>query len=290
MIIVPYLLMVLGTATSLLEGVFIKRYNSKHQKGGFIFTALVSFGSMLFFVITNTDGWDMPPAAWGYAIAAGIAYCTASLFTYMALGCGSFAMSMLLLSYNLVITIGYGMVFLGDWKTTSVYTYIGFVLIFISLFFNRGKKEEGNNKISVSWVIYIVLSIILSGLYGVIVKVQQLKFEGVCDKEFSTVSLAFSAVVLFIIGIIKDGKDFKYIMKHGAGFALAAGASNGITNFLTLVVNSMSIPFAIISPLRSGIRIVFSFAISLIIFREKFLKRQIFGVILSMIALVLLSI
>ncbi len=289
MLVLPYLLMILGTGTSLLEGVFIKKYNSKHHKGGFIFTALVSLGSMLFFVVTNTDGWQMPPAAWGYAIAAGIAYCSASLFTYLALGCGSFAMSMLLLSYNLVISIGYGMIFLGDWKTSSPLTYVGFVLILVSLFFNRAPKEVSHNKISASWVIYIVLSIILSGLYSVIVKMQQLKFDGVCDKEFSTVSLAISAIVLFVIGIFKDGKDIKYIMKHGAGFALSAGASNGITNFLTLVVNGMSIPFAIVTPLRAGIRIVFSFIISALVFKEKFLKRQLFGVLLSIIALVLLN-
>ena len=49
----PVLWIVLGRLVHQLEGVFIKKYNAKHEKGGFIFTAIVSLFSMLFFLLTD---------------------------------------------------------------------------------------------------------------------------------------------------------------------------------------------------------------------------------------------
>ena len=43
------ILLLVSTVTNLTEGFLIKRYNAKHQKGGFLFTAGVAFFSMLFF-------------------------------------------------------------------------------------------------------------------------------------------------------------------------------------------------------------------------------------------------
>ena len=102
------------------------------------------------------------------------------------------------------------------------------------------------------------------------------------------VTLAFSTVVLLIAGIIMNGKDLLYILRHGGLYASAAGISNGATNLLNMVVNAM-IPISIAAPTRSGIKIVISFLISLFIFKEKLTKRQVAGVIIGAAALVLLN-
>ena len=132
---IGYLLMFISSCTSLAEGILIKKYNKKHSKGGFIFTAFVSLFSMLFFlfrdIITDPTGLCFEIKMLPYAIVGGILYCVASLLTYMALQCGSFAISMLILSYSLVISILYGLIFLGE--SASILTYIGFAIIFVSL-------------------------------------------------------------------------------------------------------------------------------------------------------------
>ena len=46
----PYLLILIRSGVGLFEGIFIKRYNTKHGKGGFLFTAIVALFSMAFFV------------------------------------------------------------------------------------------------------------------------------------------------------------------------------------------------------------------------------------------------
>ena len=115
-----------------LEGIFIKKYNSKHTKGGFIFTALVSLFSMLFFLVTDKGGFDFRAEMIPYAIVAAICYFSASFLTYVAFGCGSYVMSNLFLSYSLIFSIGYGLFFLGDPVTPL--TIPGLIIVFISIF------------------------------------------------------------------------------------------------------------------------------------------------------------
>ncbi len=72
------LLILITTFTSLAEGIFIKKYNSKHYVCGFIFTALISLFSMMVFVISDKDGFNFSPRLWLYGIIAGILYCSMS--------------------------------------------------------------------------------------------------------------------------------------------------------------------------------------------------------------------
>ena len=275
------------TLLSLAEGVFIKRYNTRHGKGGFLFTAMIGFFSMLVFVFKDTDGFNVPSGLWVYAVVAGLLYGSASILTYIALGCGSFAMSMLILSYALVFSIGYGLFFLNE--AATVFTYLGLVLILVSLYLTKAsKREENAQKVTLKWVICIGLSVIGSGMYGVVCRMQQIAFNNSCTNEFMIITLALSTAILTAIGLKKDGKDLGYVLKYGAVWTALAGCSNGINNALSLLLNTM-MPISIASPVKAGVKILFSFAISVFLFREKFEKRQIVGVALGTAALVLLN-
>ena len=63
--ILAILLATLGNGIHQIEGIMIKKYNSKHTKGGFIFTAILSLFAMLFFLIldlvTDRTGLYFPP-------------------------------------------------------------------------------------------------------------------------------------------------------------------------------------------------------------------------------------
>ena len=287
------LLATLGTAIHQVEGVMIKQYNKKYGTGGFFFTALIALFAMAFFLVTDRNGLIFPLEMIPYGIASGAFYCMASFLTYIAYGCGSFVLTNLFLSYSLIFSVGYGLIILKE--PATFLTYIGLTLMMISVFLVRKKKEKATHteeelrvKISFKWVICVALSVIGSGMFGVMQKLQQVKFNATCDNEFMIVTLFFSVVTLFLIGIIISGKNLLYILRHGGIYASVAGLSNGATNLLNLVVNAM-IPISIAAPTRSGVKIVMSFLISLIIFKEKLSKRQTIGVIIGAIALILLN-
>ena len=286
------LLIILSGFTGLSEGVLVKRYNEKHGKGGFIFTAFISLFSMLFFlfkdIITDKSGFTIDAGIIPYGIISGILYCAASFLTYIALGCGPFAISMLILSYAGVFSIIYGLVFLGE--PASVFTYIGLALIMISLYLTRSesKKDGEEKKISLKWIICIAISVFGSGMFSVIMRMQQIKFNYAYDNEFMVLSLGISAISLFIIGLIKNGRELGYTMRHGLIYGVGAGASNGATNTISLILNTM-MAISISSPIRTAVRIILSFVCSIFIFKEKFLKRQLIGVVLGGIALIFLN-
>ena len=282
-----FLLILLGKSLNLAEGILIKKYNAHHTKGGFIFTALVSLFSMLFFVITDADGFHLPDGILPYAVISGILYCSASFLTYVALSCGSFAMSMLILSYSIVFSIGYGLIVLKE--PASIFTYIGLGIMMLSLYLVRGDKESSDKKFSIKWLVCILLSVFGNGMFGVVQRMQQIRFDNSCTHEFMIISLGLSAVILLIIGLAKDGRELKYIVKNGILYASLAGLSNGAANLLALVVNTM-IPLSIASPTSAGVKIILSFLLSKLIFKESFLKRQVAGIILGTLALVFLNI
>lgn len=280
------LLIVLGTFMGLAEGLFIKRYNSKHTKGGFIFTAMISFFALLFFLVTDKGGIDIPPMMWVYGIVAGVFYSTASLLTYVALGCGSFAMSMLILSYGLVFPIGYGLIFLQE--PISLFTGIGIALMLSSIYFVRAKKESTGVRMTAKWFISIFASVLLAGMFSVVQRMQQEALGNGYTNEFMIVALSVSVIILFIGGLITDGKDLKYVLRYGTVWTLGAGVANAAHNLIIMVTNQL-MPISIASPVRAGAKIVISFLFSLLFFKEKFEKKQIFGVCLGTAALVLLN-
>lgn len=277
----------LSSAIHLVESILIKKYNERYDKGGSIFTAIVSLFSMLFFVITDKGGFDFRLSMLPYGIIAGVCYCTASLATFIALGCGPFAISKLLLSYTGIFSISYGLFFRHE--KPGVFALIGIALMLVSVYFNRRPKKENEQKATVKWAVCIILTIIGSGMFGVLQKLQQDLFLDEVNNEFMIVTLGFSALVLFVIGFIKDGKDTFYILKKGTPFAAVAGVSNGLTNFINIIVNGMAINFSTLSPLRTGVGMVLAFIVSIFIFKEKLLKRQIIGVALGTAALILIN-
>lgn len=281
-----FLLIFIKVITGLWESVFVKQYNRKHTHGGMFFTGIISLFAMLFFLLSDTNGFHIEKQVLPYAALFGLIYCVAYLLTFYALAIGSFTMSLLIISYALVFPIVYGIIWLHD--PVSVFTYIGFALLAISLFLVRGKKDAENKRFSMKWLIAILIVAIGNGALAVIQKVQQLRFDNKFNNEFMAVALGLSAAVLLIGGIIKDRKYLKEILRYGTPYAGGAGVANGINNLLTLFINNM-MPIAISSPLVSGSRIVFSFIISRTIFKEQFLVRQIIGVAIGALALVFLN-
>lgn len=281
------LLIFMSNATHLAESIFIKHYNARHKRGGFVFTALVSFFSMLFFLVTDQNGFYVPSGLWVYAIIAGFLYCTASFLTYVALQVGSYAMTMLIISYSIVFSIGYGLFFLGEGAT--VFTAIGLGLVLLSLYLVRASRQEDQKKgFSIVWLICVAIAAVGNGMFGVVQRMQQIQFDNTCSNEFMVISLCISTVALMIVGLIKDRKDFGYVLRHGLLWTAGAGLSNGATNAMVVYLYTL-MPISLSSPIRVGVKVVMSFLVSVLLFRERFQMRQIVGVAVGAVALVFLN-
>ncbi len=289
----PYLIILAISMTALTESATLKAYNKRHEGGGFIFMSLISVAAMIFFIlrylITDGSKGDFTPEVIPFALLAGAIYCTASFLTFLALKYGSFAISMLILSYAIVITSGYGIIFLGE--EAGVLSYIAYGLIIISLFLVRAKDDKKKGEkggVSTKWLICIGLSVLGSGFYGVLQRAQQVRFNNTVTNEFMIIAMAFSALTLLVIGIVTSKRDSLKIAITSAPYALLAGTANGITNMLGLTLNTM-MAISISAPSKSIVNTAVNFLFSYFILKERFLPRQIIGVLIGAGAVVMLN-
>jgi len=289
-LITEALLILAASCASLTEGIAIRRYNTRHSVGGFLFVAMISAFSLFFFAAADRNGFHAPAALWLLGMISGIFYCTASFLTYLALQCGPFAQTNLILSYNVVLSISYGIFFLHE--PLSPMTLPGNAVILISLYLiNPGTKSKAPteaNRISVKWLIFIGLSTVGCGMVGVLQKMQQIHFENACNHEFMIITLSFSAVMLAVVGFRQERGRIRQVLRSGLPYAACAGTANGVTNFLSMFINNF-MPLTLASPLRTGTKIVLSFVCSRLLFREDFNLRQIVGIVLGTFGLILLN-
>lgn len=287
---IPYLVMLACVSTSIGEGLVVKKHGRKYS-GGFVFTGIVSLFSMAFFLIKDllTDGvFTFKPEILMFSILGGFLYGMASVLTYEAFSKGSYALSNLILSYALVFKILYGLIIQGETEDSSVFTYIGFAVLAISIYLIKGKGEGEKKPVTVYWLICIILSFVGSGMYGVVQRIQQKVFSAQYDNEFMVMALGFSAVALIAIGLIKEKNGLKPLYAKGNLYAVGAGIFNGLTNMTSLIINTMFL-ISRSSVLITGTKLLLVFLISVIFYKEKFTKTQIVGAVMGAAAVILFN-
>ena len=286
--LIATILMILCTLLGQAEGVLIKKYNEKHSAGGFVFISLVSFFGLIVVVVKDLisgGGIVFVPGMFGYGIASGLFYAAASILTFVALGCGPYALSKLILGYSLVFSIGYGLFVLHE--PANVFTYIALGLILVSVFLSRPPKKD-DKKVRMKWIVCVSLSVIGARMFAILKKAQQLDFDGIYDNEFMILTYSVSFVLLMGIGIIMEKKRTGEIFSRCLPYTFVAGLSNALNNLLGFVVLTL-LPISISSPVGSAVGKIVNFIVAILVFREKYLPRQLVALLLGLIAAVILN-
>lgn len=282
------MLVIFGLVMHQIETIIVKNYGNKHGKGGMFFNAIICLFAMVYFFITDKNGLQFPKGIWIYGIVNSIMYATGFYTGYAAYKTGSFGFTKLFVSFAGIFSIFYGIIFLKE--PTSIIMYIAIVMIFLSVFLMNYQKDEdsGKNKISVKWIIYIILTVLSNAFIAIIGRMQYGVYGDTYKNEFLIISLAGGAISLFILGMIFERDSFKYTVKHGFLYGAGAGVCNGINNLLLLVTYNY-LPISFISPVRTGIGIIMGFLISILLYKEKFTRRQLISAGIGLAAVVLMN-
>lgn len=282
------LLVLCSLAAHQLEVMIVKRYGEKHGKGGMFFNAIICLFAMIYFFVTDKGGLVFAKGILGYGIVNSFMYATGFYAAYAAFKLGSFGLTRLFTSFGVIISTFYGILFLKE--PTTVLTYISFSMILISLaLMNYSKPDDAGQKITVKWVIYVLLIVISNAAIAIIGRIQHGIFGDTYKNEFLIISLAGAAISLFVLGMVFERGSFKTTLTHGFIYGASAGVFNGINNLLILVTYNY-LPISFTSPLKSGLGIVISFVVSMLVYKEKFTKRQYVSVIIGILAVVLMNI
>lgn len=269
-----------------LQHITKKAFNEKMNNSGAItFTALSTLAAMLFFVFQIKPDFDL--AVLPYALGFGFFYGMAVLCSFFAIANGSLSITSLVTSYSLVIPTFYGILF-GDDKF-SVSLIVGLVLLMVSLFLiNFVKRDDENNKITVKWIVFLVLAFVGNGLCTTVQNIQQKVFNGAYKAQFMSIALFFVVVVLLLIAIFKERKCMLSVIKKGSSEFLICGIANGLCNFLVMVM-VLRMPASIMYPLISACSIILTYFISKFWFKEKLTLTQNIGFIFGVVSVVFLN-
>ena len=278
-----------GLISHQLESMIVKNYGTKHGKGGMLFNAILCLAATVYFIITDKGGFIFPNGVLIYGIINSTMYAAGFYAAYLAFNSGSFGLTRLFTSFGSILTILYGTVFLKE--PFSPIMVIAVVLIFFSVFLMKYQKNtsEEKSKFSIKWIISVLLIVVSNALISIIGKMQHNVYSDTYKNEYLIVSFVGSAFWLILMGFIFERCSFKTTLKHGLLYGVSAGLFNGINNLFIIIAYNY-FPISFLSPVRTGLGMGISFLVSSLIYKEKFNPRQITGVIIGVVAVVLMNI
>jgi uncharacterized membrane protein len=259
---------------------------------------MVSFSAMLVFVVTTTDfsySKELLLPSFAYAVT----YACAAAFSVLAFMTGPLSKTSLILFCSLLIPAAYGIIYqdiILQGKTVSEALaptlVLGVITLVITLvLINHKGKDEKDKKISVKWLIFVILGFLGNGLCSTVQAFKQNYYGNEGNGMFMIVAQIFVVIILVACTFLFKGEreKAKVTLKMGWLPAIFGGISNGITNALIILLNRNSFPAAIMFPVISAGGLLLAFLWSIFVKKERFTVIQYIGYGLGMVSLVLLN-
>ena len=282
------ILVVLGITA---QNITRKIYSQKSVGGAYTFSALSALVALLFFLFSGGSNlhftWKIFPHAIGFAAT----YSLSIVFTFLALKEGPLSLTSLITSYSLLIPTIYGLIAWGD--EFSLLFAIGLSLLIVSIFLIRlepkAQKETGENKrLTLKWLLFVILAFIGSGGCSAVQKGQQLAFDGAYKNEFMIVSLAITFVAVTTCALCFEKKETLTHAKRGLYLYVICGAANGAVNLMVMIL-SLRMPASVMFPIISAGGILTSAILSMTVYKEKLSNLQKIGLLLGILSIVILN-
>lgn len=287
----------LCSLTGNIVNILKKQYSQKNTEGSVTFNSIIVGVTFLFFVVVcMVQGVEFSKAIVPYALLFAVLYAVTFITGYFALLWGSYAMTLLISSYSLAIPTVYGLVVQKD--QAGLIQYAGFAFLIVSLYLIRGKDEteetakdqQKSKKITFSkkWLIAVWTCFVTNGFSAVVQNTQQKRFDGSYDNAFMLISLLAATAGMFVFAWIVEKKVFVETIKKGSGYGIASGICNGASQiFVLMAIGMMASSF--FYPVLSAVGLVFTFILSVGVYKEKFIPRQMAGFICGIFAVVFLN-
>lgn len=280
-----FLLIAVCTVASVAQNFIRKKFNAIYDGGAITFSAIISIFALLFFIYVSI-GSAYAVEILPYSLLFAVSYALATVMLTKALAIGPLAISSLIMSYSLIIPMFYGAIFCSE-KLSGI-QLSGIILLMISLFLIRTKKSLDSGKLSIKWLICVVIAFFGNGMCAATQRMQQIKFSQKYDKSFMVIALIVVVVMLAAVAFFKEKNEIVTVIKKGWHFGLVCGACNGVVNLL-VIVSLTFIAASLFFPLLAASQLVFTFLISKIFFKETFSKSQILGFVVGMASVILMN-
>ena len=274
------------------EVMLVRRYGKKHGAGGMLFNGVICLFAMIFFILTDRDGFCFARGLWIYGIANAVLYAAGFYFAYVAYASGNYFLTSTITSMQFVVPIVYGLVFLQEQSNALTYLSLAFSLGSVALMiyarWEKTEKSDDNKGISAKWLIATLITLFSNGFISIVAKMQQTVFDKLYSNEYMIITLAGASVSLLIMAIVLEKDGMKKILRYGFTYGMGAGLLNGLKNAINLAIIAL-VPLSVLTPMKKGMGIVFTFLVSYFLYKERYTKLQYLSIVLSIIAIVLMQ-
>lgn len=249
---------------------------------------MVALFALLVFALTGKD-WQYSAELLLPSLAFAIFYAIMTCSAVLAINYGSLAKTSLIISCSLLIPTLYGIIFLGE--PISATLIIGIVLLVVALIMVNYEKDTAEKRISVKWIIFVILSFFSSGMCSVVQRAKTVYLGKEGDSLFMVIALGAVSVILAGVSLLskRERSIATDVIRLGWLPALVCGVANGLTNFIVICLNNQSFPASVMFPVISGGNVIIVLLYSVIFKRERFGVRQIVGFAAGITSIVLLN-
>ena len=284
-----YFLLFLTALFIVFQKVIQDRYNAKCRSGVFLFSGMISFFAMCFFMAVNRN-WVWSSELIIPAVSFGLSYAAATVFVVLAIKCGSLAKTTLITSYSLLVPAFAGLIILRE--PLGIPMIAGMILLVLSLWLTNHRKKTADapkEKISLKWLVFVLLGFVGNGMCSTVQKLAPHYLGADVNLTLSTIAaLGLSTVVLIAASFLTKETDLKATLRVGGPLSLFCGLFNGAVNYLAIYLNQF-IPASVMFPVLSAGELILIVPYALLVRRERFTAKQWIGFGVGVVSVVLLN-
>jgi len=203
-----------------------------------------------------------------------------------AMSVGTMSVTAICVMYGMIIPSVAGPIF---WKEPIGKLQIpGIILMILSLWFLKEKTHTDNRGMSKKWVFLAIVAFILSGMAGVMEKIHQ-STQG---KEERMPFVCIACLFMFVFSVlavwIMQKKHENDPQSKIPLLAILSGIIIGFHASVNLILAG-KLDSMIYYPIANGGAMILTVLVSAVVFRERFDKPKLLGVVLGLLGILLLS-
>lgn len=290
----PYIFLMLACfSTSLINiagGYFNKRTKGK-KDAQMIYTFIVFVSSLVMWGILYATNFSFNAKVLPYSIMFGVFLTVGTIGNIFALKTGPIVLSSLLVQISTVTVAIWGVIFWAEKFTTKV--IIGMALVIVSLFlclYAKNKAEDNKTqKITLKWLIFVLLAFVGNGGCLIVQKTQQIAFSNLHGNMLMFFAMIVCVIAGMVVLLISDKSDIKPVVKRGGVFASLVGIGNGLLNLFVILITKTDLKSSLVYPTLAVGSLIITSLLSIVLFKERLKWWQWIGVAIGIIAVGLLS-
>ena len=282
--LIVLILCVLATTKMSIQGAFAKK-NINNIADVLCFNGLMFLFSAIIF---SYDVIGCPWQVWLYASLGAVFSVVYQISYTKALIIGNVSLTVLIVNFALIINILVSYLFFGD--SISGVRFVGILLTVIVFLLSVDKKEGKSKKVKL-WVTLALVAMLCSAAGSIIQKVLSESSFANYNRAYTSASYFVAAILTYLAYITLKSKGERKTFKIGKTaiiFSMLTGVCLALYVMLNIYALSV-VEGTFLFPTYSGGFIILSSVAGVILFKDKLNIKQILGLVIGVIAIVLMN-